>query len=184
MAAKKLGTLVKEARTASGMTQTQLASKVSGLTASDIGKIERGEKGASQAQLKEMAKALGVTQKSLLEASQPSASSSGTSAKKKTSSSGKTSSSASSVKLTAAEKKMLEAYRKADASTKKLALNILEGKASLTDIAGSLLAGGALTGSGSSSGSSSKDPIGSALEGILGNLMKQQKKEIELTEEE
>ena len=166
MAAKKLATVVKQARAEAGLTQAQVAAGVSGLSASDIGKIERGEKGATQTQLKEMAKVLGVTQKSLLEASQPSSSSSG-----KTSSS----TSSSSLKLTAAEKKLVEAYRKADSGTKKLALNILEGKASITDIAGSMLAGGALSGTSSSS-SSGKDPVSSALEGILGNLMKQQEK--------
>ena len=65
---KKLGTLIKEARTAKGLTQAALAEKVEGLTASDVSKIERGEKEPEQNVLKQIAKVLGVTQKSLLEA--------------------------------------------------------------------------------------------------------------------
>ena len=65
---KKLGNLVKEARTEKGMTQDALAKKVKGLTASDISKIERGEMEPTQAVLKEMAKVLGVTQTSLISA--------------------------------------------------------------------------------------------------------------------
>ena len=34
--AKKLGTLIKEARTSAGLTQGQLAKKVNGMTASDV----------------------------------------------------------------------------------------------------------------------------------------------------
>ena len=68
MAAKKVGTLIREARTAKKLSQEQLAAQVDGLSGSDIGKAERGEKDLSQAQLKTIAKVLGVTQKSLLEA--------------------------------------------------------------------------------------------------------------------
>ena len=60
---KKLGTLIKEARTAKGFTQAALAEKVEGLTASDVSKIERGEKEPEQNVLKQIAKVLGVTQK-------------------------------------------------------------------------------------------------------------------------
>ena len=65
---RKLGDLVKNARTEKGLTQAALAEKVDGLTASDVSKIERGEKEPAQDVLKQMAKALGVTQKSLLDA--------------------------------------------------------------------------------------------------------------------
>ena len=68
MAAKKVGTLIKEARTAEGLTQEQLARKVAGVSAADVGKVERGEVDFTQAQLKLIAKALGVTQASLLNA--------------------------------------------------------------------------------------------------------------------
>ena len=65
---KKLGDLIKEARTAKGMTQAALAEQVEGLTASDVGKVERGEKEPVQDVIRKMAKVLGVTQKSLLDA--------------------------------------------------------------------------------------------------------------------
>ena len=68
MAAKKVGTLIREARTAKKLSQEQLAAQVNGLSGSDIGKAERGEKELTQAQLKTIAKVLGVTQKSLVEA--------------------------------------------------------------------------------------------------------------------
>ena len=83
MAAKTQGQLIKEARTAAGMTQEQLAKKVKGLSASDISKAERSEIALTNDQVKAIAKATGVTQKSLLEAPVP----------KKATSSGKTSSS-------------------------------------------------------------------------------------------
>ncbi len=68
MAAKKIGTIIKEARTKKGITQAQLADAVDGLSAADIGKIERGEKIPTAAQVKQMAKPLGVTQISLVNA--------------------------------------------------------------------------------------------------------------------
>ena len=100
MAKKKTGELIKEARTGAGMTQEQLAKKVKGLTAADISKAERNELQLTQAQLKEIAKATGVTQKSLLEAA-------GTTT-------GKTPSSSDAYKLTATEKKLIDLYRAAD----------------------------------------------------------------------
>ncbi len=119
--AKKIGTLIKEARTGAGLTQEQLAKKISGLSASDISKAERGEKTLTQEQLKAIAKVTGVTQKSLLEA-----------AKGKTSSSSSSSSSSGSksgdFKLTAAEKKLVELYREADADTRSDVLKLLKGE--------------------------------------------------------
>ena len=82
----------------------------------DIGKAERGEKDLTQEQLKQIAKATGVTQKSLLDAA-------------KGFSSGKTSSSSaakSSMQVTAAEKRLVQLYRKADASSKRAALKALK----------------------------------------------------------
>ena len=69
MAAKKVGVLVKEARTAAGLTQEKLA-KAAGenLTAADISKCERGEADLTAAQLKRIAVACGVTQTSLVNA--------------------------------------------------------------------------------------------------------------------
>lgn len=146
--AKKVGTLIKEARTEAGLTQEQLAKKVDGVSAADIGKAERGEKDLTQAALKQIAKATGVTQSSLLEAAKGGASSS---PKKKPASSG------ASVKLTAAEKKLVELYREADSDTKKAAVSLLKGET--TGLAGVL---GNLLGSGSSS-SSVSDLLGSLL---------------------
>ena len=68
-----VGPLIKEARTKAKLTQEQLASKIDGLTASDVGKAERGEKILTQDILKQIAKATGVTQKSLLDAARESA---------------------------------------------------------------------------------------------------------------
>ena len=73
--AKKVGTLIREARTAADLTQEQLARKVKGLSASDISLAERGQKDLTQAQLKLIAKATGVTQASLLNAAKGSAAS-------------------------------------------------------------------------------------------------------------
>ena len=115
---KKVGTLIKKARTEAGLTQEQLARKVKGCSASDISRAERGEKDLTQEQLKQIAKATGVTQKSLLEAAKGSSST----AKKKTAAAGKT-----SMKVTAGEKKLVELYRAADSNTKKAALKVLRG---------------------------------------------------------
>ena len=41
---KKIGELIKEARTNAKLTQEQLAQKVDGVSASDISKAERGER--------------------------------------------------------------------------------------------------------------------------------------------
>lgn len=133
MAAKKVGTLIKEARTSADMTQEQLARKIKGLSASDISLAERGQKDLTQAQLKAIAKATGVTQASLLNAAKgtsaktsaakSTASKKTSSAKKTTSSSGKT-----SITVTAAEKKLIELYREADAETRSAALKLLKGE--------------------------------------------------------
>ena len=50
MAKKKVGDLIKEARTNAGLTQEKLAAGISGLTASDISKAEWNEKNLTQAQ--------------------------------------------------------------------------------------------------------------------------------------
>lgn len=127
MAAKKVGTLIKEARTNAGMTQEQLARKVAGATASDIGKAERGEKELTQEQLKAIAKATGVTQKSLLDAAKGSTSSAAkkpASAKKPAA---KKPAAVTASNLTATEKKLIELHRAATAKDKKLAKMILQG---------------------------------------------------------
>lgn len=141
--AKKVGTLIKEARTEAGLTQEQLARKVKGVSASDISKAERGELDLTQAALKEIAKATGVTQASLLNAAKGSASKKTTAKKtsstaKKTSSS--TSSSKTSMKVSSTEKRLVELYRKADSDTKKAAMSLLKGEeSSKEDILNSIL---------------------------------------------
>ena len=153
MAAKKVGDLIKEARAKAGLTQEQLAKQVDNVTAADIGRAERGEKALTQAALKQIAKATGVTQKSLLEAPAGASAAKKTTAAKttaaktsaaktstaktgaakttaaktsaaktstaktsaaKTSTARKTAST-TALKLTAAEKRIVELYRKADA---------------------------------------------------------------------
>ena len=141
MAAKKVGTLIKEARTNAGMTQEQLARKISGLSASDISLAERDKLNLTQDQLKQIAKATGITQASLINAAK------GTSSSKKpsASSSAKKPSAAntsSTLKLTATEKQLVELYRKADSDTKKAVMKQLKGEDTMTDaLIGSLLSG-------------------------------------------
>ena len=176
---KKLGDLVKKARTEKGFTQAGLAEKVDGLTASDVSKIERGEKEPAQSVLKQMAKALGVTQKSLLDAAAGSgkttaakttSSKTGTAAKK-TSSSKKTSAvkdTIDTLKLTAAEKKLVQLYRKADAKTKKAAVNLLEGDSNAIELIGALLSDKGSGSSGSSGSSGTSDLLNALLSGKTG----------------
>ena len=120
MAAKKVSTLIKEARVNAGLTQEQLARRISGLSATDISLAERGKKELTQAQLKQIAKITGVTQASLLNAAK------GSTAKK--------TSGSKSMKVTATEKKLVDLYRKADTDTKKAVLNMLKGEEDLTEL--------------------------------------------------
>jgi len=116
--AKKVGTLIKEARTEAGLTQEQLARKIAGLSAEDISLAERGKKDLTQEQLKKIAKATGVTQASLLNAARGSSTSSSTAKK-------------SSMQVTAAERRLVELYRKASTAERKEALKALKGEDSL-----------------------------------------------------
>ena len=143
--ANKVGALIKEARTGAGLTQEQLARKIKGISADDISKAERGEKELTQAVLKEIAKATGVTQKSLLDAAKKPASS----AKKTTSSAKKTTSSAKKTTtsgrkttsptftISAQEKKLINAYREADDKVKAAVNLVLLGTDSLASQKGS-----------------------------------------------
>ena len=117
MAVKKVGTLIREARTAKKFSQEQLASEIDGLSGSDIGKAERGEKDLSQAQLKAIAKALGITQKSLLEA--PKGGSSAITASKSASASKTTTSKTAADKKTTTTKKTTSASKTASTAAKK-----------------------------------------------------------------
>jgi len=133
MATKKVGTLIKEARTKADMTQEQLARRIAGLSAEDISLAERGKKDLTQAQLKQIAKITGVTQSSLINAAKGSTekkttakktTEKKTTARKTTTASG----SKSSIKVTATEKKLVELYREADSDTKKAVMKLLKGE--------------------------------------------------------
>lgn len=164
---KKLGNLIKEARTAKGLSQAALAEKVDGITASDVSKIERGEKEPVQDVIKQIAKVLGVTQKSLLDAATGKTTAAKTTSGKTTAS--KTSSAAKkttakrpsaakaaveALTLSATEKKLVQLYRKADTKTKKAAINLLEGDSSMIELIGVLMSSGKSSGSSGSSGTS------------------------------
>ena len=153
--ASKAGKLIKKARTNADMTQEKLARKVGGgLTASDISKAERGELDLSQAVLKKIAVATGVTQASLIDAARG--------AVKKTS---KTSSK-SGMRLTAAEKKLVTCYREADSDARKAALKVLKGESG--NIASTLLdAASDLTGQSGGSRGSLANMFGDAIEDLF-----------------
>lgn len=160
MSVKKVGTIIKEERTKAGLTQEQLAKKVAGLSAADISKAERGEKTLTQEQLKAVAKALGITQKTLLDASKGASSDTD---------------SGGSVKLSAAEKKLITLYRKADADTKKAAVQLLEKGAEetgniLTSLLGGLGGGSASSGTGNS-GTCSSGTGNSGAGSLIGSLL-------------
>ena len=213
MAQKKVGELVKEARTGAGLTQGKLAEAAGeGLTAADISKCEQGKADLSAAQLKSIAKICGVTQTSLVNAPKnlkatataktasaktsaaktttaKTTSAKTTAAKKtdsKTTASKKTAAktttakkpaasaaakkpatpagATTSMKLTAAEKKLIEAYREAPGDLKKAALKVLKGEYGETITT--------LLGAGTSSGSSAiSDGITSVLGDVLGGLL-------------
>jgi len=120
---KKVGNLIKKARTDAGMTQEQLARKVKGVSAQDISNAERGNIELTNQNLKDIAKATGVTQASLLNAT----SSSRTSKKTNAGTSTRTSITRSSMNVSATERKLINYYRQADSSAKKRAMSILKG---------------------------------------------------------
>lgn len=161
MASKKVGTVIKEAREKAGMTQEQLARKASGVSLAEVRSVEAGETDLTQAKLKILAKALGVTQATLLNApknvsaKKPAATTAKkpattaakkpatTAAKKPAASSAKKPASTAaakpaasktpanantSMKVTAAEKKLIESYRSASADTKRAATKLLKGE--------------------------------------------------------
>ena len=130
MATKKVGTLIKEARTNADLTQDQLARRISGLSASDISQAERGLKDLTQDQLKQIAKITGVTQASLLNAAKGKTAKSSSSKKPSASSSA----SKTSYMVTAEEKKLIQLYRKADSTTKSSVMNLLNVKANATEM--------------------------------------------------
>lgn len=120
MASKKVGTLIKEARTEADLTLEQLARRIAGLSANDISLAERHQKNLTQDQLKQIAKITGVTQASLLNAAKGSTSKKPAGAK-------------SSMQVTATERRLVELYRKASTEERKDALKALKGESSLAD---------------------------------------------------
>ncbi|MGN0762007.1 MAG: helix-turn-helix domain-containing protein [Aristaeellaceae bacterium] len=173
---EKVGKLIREARTGADLTQEKLAKKVGGgLTASDVSRAERGEIDLPQATLRAIAKATGVTQASLVDAAKAESASSGkktstgkttsakTTAKKTTAKStakkAKTPDSAGvSMRVTATEKRLVEAYRLADGDAKKAAMKLLKGEC--PDMAAKILGG--------SGADMVADLLGDALSGLLG----------------
>ena len=175
--ASKVGKLIKEARLAADLTQEKLAKKVGGgLTASDISKAERGDLELPLATLRKIAKATGVTQASLVNAAQGKTTEKKTTAKKATTKKtttakkaeekkAKTPASANkTMKVTATEQKLINAYRLADSATKKAAMNLLQGESN--DLVNILL-GSAPTSSAKDSDSIA-DMIGDAIGSLLG----------------
>lgn len=179
--ASKVGKLIKEARQAADLTQEKLAKKVGGgLTASDISKAERGELELPLATLRKIAKATGVTQASLVNAAQGKTAEKKTTAKKtttkkatekkaeekKTEKKAKTPASANkTMKVTATEQKLINAYRLADSATKKAAMNLLQGESN--DLVNILL-GSAPASSASKSSDNIADMLGDAIGSLLG----------------
>ena len=162
---KKVGKLIKAARTGADMTQEQLARRISGLSANDISLAERGEKDLTQAQLKKIATITGVTQASLINAAKEENGTAKKSTTKKTTttktSTAKTPASANStMKVTSTERKLVEAYRLADADTKKRAMNLLKGKDE--GVLETLLGSGDIA-------DTVEDVLGDVLGGLLGN---------------
>jgi transcriptional regulator with XRE-family HTH domain len=232
MATKKVGVLVKEARTAAKLTQEKLG-KAAGVTANEIGKLERGEIDLSAAQLKKIAVACGVTQTSLVNAPKNLSAAaakkataaakttaakttaakttaakktttaktaaakktttakttakkteSKTTAAKKTATAKKTgdktttakkteakkpatpASANTSMKVTAAEKKLIEAYRTATSDNKKISLKVLKGEYGETALNLLNMVGGA-----GGTASNAADNIGDKIGSLLGNLI-------------
>ena len=173
---EKVGKLIREARTGADLTQEKLAKKVGGgLTASDVSRAERGEIDLPQATLRAIAKATGVTQSSLVDAAKAENASSGkktstgkttsakTTAKKTTAKStakkAKTPDSAGvSLRVTATEKRLVEAYRLADGDAKKAAMKLLKGEC--PEMAAKILGG--------SGADMVADLLGDALGSLLG----------------
>lgn len=163
--ASKVGKLIKEARTNAELTQEKLAKKIGGgLTASDISKAERGETALSQAVLKKIAVATGVSQASLVNA----AKGTGKSTSKTTSKTSKTAKTTSpaALRLTAAEKTLVTYYREADSDTRKAALKVLKGESG-SFVSTLLDAASSLTGQSGGSGGSVADMLGDALGSLL-----------------
>lgn len=158
---KKVGKLIKTARTGADMTQEQLARRISGLSASEISLAERGEIDLTQAQLKKIATITGVTQASLVNAArEENGAGKKPVAVKKTAKAKTPANANSTMKVTSTERKLIDAYRQADAETKKRAMNLLKGKE--TGMLEGILGSGDIA-------DTVEDVLGDVLGGLLGN---------------
>lgn len=110
---KKTGEQIRQARLGAKLTQQQLAKAV-GLSAAEIGQAERGQLELTQAVLKAIAKATGVTQISLLNAEK------GVKSAPKAA--------PTPMKLSQAEQQLVKLYRKANADQRSDVLRILNGE--------------------------------------------------------
>ncbi len=128
---KRAGAQIKKARLDAGLTQEKLAQKVGGVTAMDISKAERGVLELETETLKKIAKATGVTQASLLgtgtKAAKPTAAKTANAKKTTANRTAAAKKTQEATALTAAERKLVEAYRKADADRRKAAMELLQG---------------------------------------------------------
>ena len=131
-----VGPMIKKARAGAGLTQEQLAMKVTGLSASDISRAERGELIPTQEQLKTIAKVTGVknnssgTSGSTGSGKKPANSTSG---KKPAGSTSTGTNTGKTMEVTATERKLVELYRKASTDEKKTVMSILKGEKDTTN---------------------------------------------------
>ena len=167
MATKKVGTVIREAREKAGMSQESLARKAAGVSLGEVRSVEAGEADLTQTKLKALAKALGVTQATLLGAPKnlSAAKKPASTAKKPASPAAqkpaaktqtpKTPANANStMKVTSTEKKLIEAYRAASADAKKAATKLLKGERE--DLLDTI---------------NGKDTVGNAVSGFLENAL-------------
>ena len=133
--ATKVGNAIKEARTAAGLTPEELAEKVDGVSAEDICQAECGEKKLSQNKLKAIAKATGVTQKSLLDAAKEDAAAAAEEApacdkkEEATCECDKKEEAPAEEPAELTDSEVLDLYKTADADTQKAAVSALKGDA-------------------------------------------------------
>ena len=162
--ATKVGNSIKKARTDAGLTQEKLAKKVGGgVSASDIGKAERGEEVLPAAALRKIAIATGVTQTSLVNAGKTTGKTTAAEKKTKAAKPRTPTNAGVSMRVTTTEKKLLEYYRVADSNTKKAATNVLKGACS--DMVDSLAA---RSGAAGQNDNAVADMISSAIGSLLG----------------
>ena len=159
---KEVGALIREARTAAGMSQKDLANAVEGISASVISKAERGEKELTPEQLKAIAGALGVAPESLCEACAAEAC--------------PVEAATAQEALTEEEKELLASYRAANADTQKAAVSALKGEKpqapNLMDMVAGMMGGGGEGGANplAGGGEGGANPMAGMLGGLAGMM--------------